>query len=91
MDDKLKERTDNEISMMKKVFSSITLKDENNIANEFFDMASNYFKDSTFFMQKNDYLRAFEAVVISWSYIDAGLKAGLFSLPDKLKEYFTSD
>jgi hypothetical protein len=53
-------------------------------------MASNYFKDSKFFLDKQDYIRAFEAVVISWSYIDAGIKADFFEVPKNLKKYFTS-
>ncbi|MCL4362319.1 MAG: DUF357 domain-containing protein [Candidatus Parvarchaeota archaeon] len=90
MDDVLRERTEKEISMMEKVFHSLSLKDsENKLSSEFFDMSSNYFSDSKFFIEKKDYVRAFEAVVISWAYIDAGLKAGFFEVPASLKEYFT--
>ena len=90
MDDDLKERTEKEIDMMEKVFRSLSVKDgENKLSSEFFDMSSNYFNDSKFFVQKKDYLRAFEAVVISWAYIDAGIKAGLFEVPVNLREYFT--
>ena len=41
-------------------------------------------------MEKKDYIRAFEAIVISWAYIDAGIKVGLFEVPIDLREYFTS-
>jgi Uncharacterized protein conserved in archaea len=91
MDDDLKERTEREISMMEKVFRALSVKDdENKLSSEFFDMSSNYFNDSKFFMEKKDYIRAFEAVVISWAYIDAGIKVGLFEVPIDLREYFTS-
>ncbi|EFD93089.1 MAG: Protein of unknown function DUF357 [Candidatus Parvarchaeum acidophilus ARMAN-5] len=90
MINEVKERAEKEIGMMKKVFNSISLIQENDLADEFFNMAFNYFKDSEFFFEKTDYIRAFEAVVISWSYVDAGLKAGFFSVSDDLKEYFTA-
>lgn len=91
MDDDLKERTEREISMMEKVFRALSVKDdENKLSSEFFDMSSNYFNDSKFFMEKKDYIRAFEAIVISWAYIDAGIKIGLFEVPVDLREYFTS-
>ena len=91
MDDDLKERTEREISMMEKVFRALSVKDdENKLSSEFFDMSSNYFNDSKFFMEKKDYIRAFEAIVISWAYIDAGIKVGLFEVPIDLREYFTS-
>ncbi|MGC8533651.1 MAG: DUF357 domain-containing protein [Candidatus Parvarchaeum sp.] len=90
MDDDLKDRTEKEIRMMERVFRSLSLKDnDNKLSSEFFDMSSNYFSDSKFFAEKKDYIRAFEAVVISWAYIDAGLKAGFFEVPANLREYFT--
>ncbi len=91
MAEELKERAEKEIKMMRKVFSKIELINENDkLADEFFNMASNYFKDSNFFFQNKDYIRAFEAIVISWSYVDAGIKAGMFSVSKELKNYFTS-
>lgn len=90
MDENLKERTEKEINMMKSVFSGLKIKEKSKLEEDFFSMASNYFKDSEFFLRKNDYIRAFESIVISWSYIDAGIKSGFFSVGDNLKEYFTS-
>jgi hypothetical protein len=90
MDNNLKNRAVKEISMMEKVFESLVIKDsKDSVSSEFFNMSSNYFNDGKFFMEKKDYLRAFEAVVISWSYIDAGLKAGFFNVPEDLRHYFT--
>ncbi|EEZ93039.1 MAG: Protein of unknown function DUF357 [Candidatus Parvarchaeum acidiphilum ARMAN-4] len=91
MDNDIAERTKKEIDMMEIVFKVLTIKDKDKqLALDFFDMASNYFKDSKFFLDKQDYIRAFEAVVISWSYIDAGIKADFFEVPKNLKKYFTS-
>lgn len=91
MDDELKERTEKEIMQMEKVFATIVMAVEgDNTAQSFFNMAANYFNDSRFFFGKKDYIRAFEAVVISWSYVDAGIKAGFFSVAGDLREYFTN-
>ncbi|MEM0144077.1 MAG: DUF357 domain-containing protein [Candidatus Parvarchaeum sp.] len=90
MDNALKERAEKEINMMEKVFKSLSVKDgSNKLSAEFFDMSSNYFNDSRFFIEKKDYIRAFEAIVISWAYVDAGLKSGFFEVPATLREYFT--
>lgn len=90
MDNDLKDRAEKEIGMMAKVFKVLTVKNKDNkISFEFFDMALNYFNDSKFFLEKKDYVRAFEAVVISWSYIDAGIKASFFEVPANLRQYFT--
>ncbi len=91
MDDEIKKRAEKELEMMKKVFKVIKIEEENDkTALSFFDMARNYFSDSEFFFEKEDYIRAFEAVVISWSYIDAGIKAGFFSVSSDFSSYFTN-
>ncbi len=89
-EEELAERLKREKEIMDEVFKSIENLSDSETAKEFFSMAENYYKDSSFFFDKKDFLRSFEAIVISWSYIDAGIKAGFFSVPDKLKEYFTS-
>ncbi len=89
-EEELAERLKREKEIMDEVFKSIENLSGSETAKEFFSMAENYYKDSSFFFDKKDFLRSFEAIVISWSYIDAGIKAGFFSVPDTLKEYFTS-
>jgi hypothetical protein len=50
MDNDIAERTKKEIDMMEIVFKVLTIKDKDKqLALDFFDMASNYFKDSKFF------------------------------------------
>jgi hypothetical protein len=76
---------------MGKVLASLELKNDSKGARDFLAMAKNYYKDSVYFSsEKNDEIRAFEAVVISWAYIDAGIKMGFFSVDDSLKPYFTA-
>ena len=89
MDDRLERRYVDQTEKMDKVFASISM-DTTDQARDFMDMAHNYYKDSDYFFKKGDKIRAFEAIVISWSYIDAGLKLGMFSLPDELRGYFTA-
>ncbi len=88
--DELEERLEKEINMMEIVLGSLKIADNGKLAKEFFAMADNYFKDSKYFMGKKDPIRAFEAVVISWAYVDAGIKAGFFSVQDGLSHYFTT-
>jgi len=45
--------------------------------------------DAEYFFNKGDYLRAFEAAIIVWAYIDAGLHLKVFQIPKKLKRSFT--
>jgi len=55
-------------------------------------MAKAYFKDTSHFLEKEDLVSAFEALNISWGYLDAGLRTRLLKLEDeKLKEWFTID
>lgn len=83
-------RIEKETKTMEEVFATLLVKDGEGLPKEFLAMAHNYFKDSKYFMGKKDPIRAFEAVVISWAYVDAGIKAGFFSVPDGLSHYFTA-
>ncbi len=87
--DNIEERFLGEKKLMDNVFASLIKKSEDKQAVEFFDMSFNYYKDAQFFYEKGDFVRAYEGIVISWSYIDAGLKVGFFGLPNDLLPYFT--
>ncbi|MCL4399567.1 DUF357 domain-containing protein [Candidatus Parvarchaeota archaeon] len=88
MDDDISRRYTQERETMQRVFASLSVK-KTKYSGEFFEMAHNYYNDSYYFFKKGDVTRAFEAIVISWSYIDAGLKLGMFSLPQELHTFFT--
>jgi len=53
-------------------------------------MAVNYYKDGIYFFSKKDFIRAFEAFIISWSYVDAGLKMKFFKVPSAKEKWFTA-
>jgi hypothetical protein len=59
--------------------------------NDLVQMAKAYYKDSLHFGKKGDVISAFEAVNISWGYLDSGLRLGLLEVPLELKRWFTVD
>jgi len=75
---------------MEEIMQFLELKKEGKEAKEFYTMAVNYYKDGCYFFGKKDFLRAFEAFIISWSYIDAGLKMKFFAVPSEQKKWFTA-
>jgi hypothetical protein len=87
---RIKDRFLTEKRMMDEVFNKINIAIDDIGSQQFLEMARNYYKDSSYFFDKKDYIRAFEAIVISWAYVDAGIKIGFFSLPESLRNYFTS-
>lgn len=87
---KIKSAAEKELARMAKVFEKIKVFNKEKAA-EFYDFAKRYFEDSKWFASKGKYIEAFEAAVISWAYVDAGLKLGFFSMPKELKENFTVD
>ena len=59
-------------------------------AEEVFDMASRYYSDAKFFMEKkNDYVLAFAALNYAHGWLDAGARIGLFKVKDS--RLFTVD
>lgn len=52
-------------------------------------LINSYFNDAKYFYDKKDFLRAFEAAVICWAYVDAGLHLKAFSVPEKFRKLFT--
>ena len=72
---------------MEEVIEAVEIMDDK--GKDVLDLAKTYFNDSKHFLNKGDFIRAFEAVVISWAYIDAGLHLGVFNIPDSMKDLFT--
>ncbi|MEM0333347.1 MAG: DUF357 domain-containing protein [Candidatus Aenigmatarchaeota archaeon] len=83
----IKKICNKEITKMREVLDSIKIVDEKSL--EIYNLALSYYTDSKYFYKKKDYLRSFEAIIISWAYIDVGLHLKLFEIPEKLKIYFT--
>ncbi len=85
----LKGAAGRELARAEEVFDKIRVKKIKK-AQEFHEFALNYFKDGQHFFKKGKYLEAFEAAVIAWAYIDAGLKLEFFKVPKELKDWFTA-
>lgn len=58
-------------------------------AADFLDMASRYYSDAKFFMDKNDYVLAFAALNYAHGWLDAGARIKLFRVSDS--RLFTVD
>ncbi|UCD04516.1 MAG: DUF357 domain-containing protein [Candidatus Woesearchaeota archaeon] len=85
----MKDKAQKEIDRLSKIFDKIKVKDSKK-AQEFFDFAQRYFKDSKYFFEKKKYVEAFEATIIAWAYLDSGLKMDFFQVPKKLEKHFTA-
>lgn len=83
----MKEEAEKEIKKMQPVIDSLKL--ENKEAEELFKMTHAYFNDAKYFFEKEKFVQAFEAAVISWAYVDAGLHLKVFSIDKNLKKLFT--
>jgi len=83
----MKEAAEKEIKKMQPVIDS--LKMENEEASELFKMTHSYFSDAKYFFEKGKFVEAFEAAVIAWAYVDAGLHLRLFSVDKSLMNFFT--
>lgn len=81
----IKELAKKEIEKMQRVFENLEILENN----EVIDLAKRYFEDAKYFFEKENYTKAFEAVVISWTYIDACLHFKKVKIPENLKNYFT--
>ncbi len=78
---------ENEIKKMEEIVKKIKLKDP--VATEVYNLALSYLIDAKHFLEGKDFLRAFEAVIICWAYIDACLHFNFLEVPEEFKDYFT--
>lgn len=46
---------------------------------EFIRNIDAYIKDSKYFLDRSDLIRAFEAVIWAWAWLEIGLRLGIFS------------
>ena len=85
----IKHAAEKEMKRMEEIFGDLEIINKHN-ADEFYSFAENYFEDGKYFFEKEKHIEAFEAFIIAWAYIDAGIKMKFFKVPKKLKKYFTS-
>ena len=83
----IKELAKKEIEKVEEIIRNVKLKDNN--ALEVYNLALSYLSDAKHFFKREDFIRAFEAIVISWAYLDACLHFGFIEIPEKFKNYFT--
>ena len=86
----LSEQITKHSAKMKKVFKKIELAEKGRDFESLLKIAHAYYKDSLYFFEKKKLVQAFEALIISWTYIDSGLRLRIFSLPEELMDYFTA-
>ena len=85
----MKEIVEKNIRKIEEVPKNLKILDKN--ALELYNLAISYFSDSKYFLEKNDLIRAFECITISWAYIDALLHLKLVEIDEKYKKYFTTE
>lgn len=73
-----------EIGRVSSVISEIELSDPK--GNGLLKMANCYFADGRHFLKEGKFLEAFEAAIIVWAYLDAGLHLKVFRLKPGEKE-----
>ena len=78
-----------EMNRMQEVMKSLKIISDDKNARHFFDFSKNYYNDGIHFFKEKKFIESFEAFIISWSYIDAGLKLGFFSVPKEQEKWFT--
>lgn len=89
IEEKLKKETERFQEKMDAVLKRIKVLDKRGL--DLLHMSKAYFEDSYHFLKKGDLISAFEAINISWGYIDSGMRLGFFELDIELKRWFTSD
>ena len=86
----IQKASEKEMNRMKEVMKNLKIISDDKNARHFFEFSENYFSDGIHFFNEKKFIEAFEAFIISWSYIDAGLKMGFFSIPSEQKKWFTA-
>ncbi|MFZ8830025.1 MAG: DUF357 domain-containing protein [Candidatus Aenigmatarchaeota archaeon] len=83
----LEELCKSEIEKMESILKEVMVKDVR--ALEVYNLALSYFTDAKHFFDKKDFVRAFEAIVICWAYLDACLHFNFLEIPEEFKKHFT--
>jgi len=83
----VEEAAKKEMERMEEVIDKVeALSDE---GKEVLRLAKSYLTDAKYFYEKKKFLEAFEAAVIAWAYLDAGLHLKVFKIPESMKKIFT--
>jgi len=85
MKEKLKELAEKQIKIIEEVMKNLKILEDN----ELIELAKSYFYDAKYFFEKEDYLNSFEAITISWAYIDACLHFKKIEIQEEIKKFFT--
>ncbi len=85
--EELKQMAEKEIGKVDNVLKNLKMVD--NSATELYNLILAYFTDAKHFLNKKDFVRAFEAAVICWAYCDAGLHLKVFFIDKQFRKYFT--
>jgi len=86
----IQEAAEKEMKRVEEIINHVKIKKNNKDSAHFLEFASNYYKDGCYFFKEKKFIEAFEAFIISWAYIDCGLKLGFFSVPSEQKKWFTA-
>ena len=88
----LEEAARKEVAKMKEVMQSLKVVNERKNEEEVIvlkKLIDSYWIDAQHFLKEKKFLQAFEAAVICWSYVDAGLHLGVFKVSEEVEKFFT--
>ena len=88
----LEEAAKKEIVKMRKMMQSLKVveeRKEEEQVKELKKLVDSYWTDAQHFLERKQFLEAFEAAVICWAYVDAGLHLGIFRIDSSLANLFT--
>ena len=86
----IQQAAEKEMKRMKEIISNVKVISSDKKALHFIDFAKNYHKDGIYFFNEKKFIESFEAFIISWAYIDCGLKLKFFQVPKAQKKWFTA-
>jgi len=79
IEQQLRDETEKWLARAKEERKKIKVNDENS---SFLKNVDAYIKDSEYFLEKNDLIHAFEAVIWSWSWMEICTELGVFKRTD---------
>jgi hypothetical protein len=86
MADELEKLARKELDRMKNALAGISIGKKSAEAEKVLLLAKSYYSDGEHFFKQGHFTEAFEAAIISWGYIDAGLHLGAFAVSDEIRK-----